>query len=93
LGARDRQVSVPGGCGSDPLSGPDDSFTPCDQDATSRRPVVIHAGANHCPVEQRWRYELIGDGSGIHWPDVDEDISVRGMLDGVPARRPSGGRR
>jgi hypothetical protein len=40
-------------------------------------------------VEQRRRYELIGDGSGIHWPDVDEDISVRGMLDGIPARRPA----
>lgn len=39
--------------------------------------------------EQRRRYELIGDGSGIHWPDVDEDISIRGMLDGIPARRPS----
>ena len=38
---------------------------------------------------QRQRYELIGDGRGIHWPDVDEDISVRGMLDGVPARRSS----
>jgi hypothetical protein len=41
-------------------------------------------------VEQRRRYQLIGDGSGIHWPDVDEDISVRGMLDGGPARRPAG---
>ena len=38
--------------------------------------------------EQRLRYEIIGDGEGIHWPDVDEDISVRGMLDGVPVRRP-----
>ena len=36
----------------------------------------------------RARYEIIGDGTGIHWPDLDEDISVRGMLDGVPARRP-----
>lgn len=40
-------------------------------------------------VAQRRRYELIGDGTGIHWPDVDEDISVRGMLDGIPARRPA----
>jgi hypothetical protein len=24
----------------------------------------------------------------VHWPDIDEDISVRGMLDGVPAVRP-----
>lgn len=38
---------------------------------------------------QRQHYELIGDGLGVHWPAVDEDISVRGMLDGVPARRPA----
>lgn len=37
--------------------------------------------------EQRAHYEIIGDGQGIHWPEVDEDISVRGMLDGVPARQ------
>ena len=39
--------------------------------------------------EQRARYEIIGDGTGIHWPDVDEDLSVRGMLEGIPARRPT----
>lgn len=38
--------------------------------------------------EQRKNFEIIGGGEGIHWPDVDEDISVRGMLHGVPARRP-----
>jgi hypothetical protein len=37
---------------------------------------------------QRANYRIIGDGEGIHWPDIDEDISVRGMLDGIPARRP-----
>ena len=37
---------------------------------------------------QRANWRLIGSGQGIHWPDVDEDISVRGMLDGVPAHRP-----
>ncbi|SDB29337.1 Protein of unknown function [Desulfonatronum thiosulfatophilum] len=37
--------------------------------------------------EQRQNYRLIGDGQGIHWPDVDEDISVAGMLSGSPARR------
>jgi hypothetical protein len=39
-------------------------------------------------AEQRAHYEIIGDGTGIHWPEVDEDISVRGMLDGIPAHRP-----
>src|SRR5947199_1369152 len=38
--------------------------------------------------EQRSRFEIIGSGSGIHWPDIDEDISVDGMLHGIPAARP-----
>ncbi len=37
---------------------------------------------------QRARFRLIGTGQGIHWPEIDEDISVEGMLHGVPARRP-----
>ena len=41
--------------------------------------------------EQRANVRLIGDGEGAHWPDVDEDISVDGMLHGSPARRSGGG--
>jgi hypothetical protein len=37
--------------------------------------------------EQRSHWELIGSGTGVRWPDVDEDISVEGMLHGVPARK------
>src|SRR5262245_60357108 len=37
---------------------------------------------------QRANWELIGDGYGVHWPDVDEDISAESMLRGVPAPRP-----
>jgi hypothetical protein len=36
--------------------------------------------------EQRRRFEIIGSGEGVHWPDVDEDISATGMLFGAPAR-------
>jgi hypothetical protein len=32
--------------------------------------------------KERNHYELIGDGEGIHWPDLDEDISVEGLLAG-----------
>ena len=39
--------------------------------------------------QQRSRFEIIGSGSGIHWPEIDEDISVEGMLHGIPARRPT----
>lgn len=37
---------------------------------------------------QRANYEMIGDGHGVHWPDIDEDISAEGMLYGTPAPRP-----
>lgn len=32
--------------------------------------------------QEREKYELIGDGEGIHWPDLDEDINVEGLLAG-----------
>ena len=37
--------------------------------------------------KQRANWEIIGDGHGVHWPDVDEDISAEGMLYGIPAPR------
>ena len=33
--------------------------------------------------EQRFNWELLGDGAGIHWPDVGEYISVAGLLRGA----------
>jgi hypothetical protein len=40
------------------------------------------------PPERRRRFELLGDGDGIHWPDVDEDISVADSLRGVRPPKP-----
>ncbi|HJQ97383.1 MAG TPA: DUF2442 domain-containing protein [Candidatus Polarisedimenticolaceae bacterium] len=37
---------------------------------------------------QRANWEVIGEGYGFHWPDVDEDLSVHGMVVGTPAPRP-----
>ena len=37
---------------------------------------------------QRANWTLIGNGDGVHWPEIDEDLSADGMLNGVPARRP-----
>jgi hypothetical protein len=36
----------------------------------------------HGTSEERSHWRLIGDGGGIHWPDLDEDISVDGLLQG-----------
>jgi hypothetical protein len=38
--------------------------------------------------KQRANWEIIGEGQGVHWPDIDEDISAEGMLYGIPAPRP-----
>ena len=43
-------------------------------------PRLLSAAAD---VRNRW--ELIGEGEGIHWPDLDEDISVEGLLAGRPS--------
>lgn len=43
-------------------------------------PRLLHASAG-----QRNRWELVGDGEGIHWPELDEDLSVSGLLRGTPA--------
>ena len=39
--------------------------------------------------EQREKFEVLGSGQGVRWPEIDEDISIDGMLAGVPARRPA----
>lgn len=39
----------------------------------------------HATSEQLAEMELLGDGEGLHWPAVDEDISVAALLDGRPS--------
>ena len=39
----------------------------------------------HATPQQRKKWQLLGDGDGIHWPDIDEDLSVAGLLRGTPA--------
>jgi hypothetical protein len=36
---------------------------------------------------QRQNWKVAGGGFGIHWPDVDEDLSTHGLLHGAPAPR------
>ena len=38
-------------------------------------------------LEQRNNFEIIGNGVGVHWPDIDEDLSTEGLLRGAPAPR------
>jgi hypothetical protein len=51
-------------------------------------PVAWSWRLSDATPEQRNNFEIIGTGEGVHWPDIDEDISATGMLHGVPARPP-----
>jgi hypothetical protein len=51
-------------------------------------PLIWSWRLSEATEKQRQHFEIIGDGQGIHWPEIDEDISVEGMLYGLPARRP-----
>jgi hypothetical protein len=37
--------------------------------------------------DQRANWQIAGGGYGIHWPDIDEDLSTDGLLRGAPAAR------
>jgi hypothetical protein len=51
-------------------------------------PLVWSWRLSEATAAQRANWKLIGDGHGVHWPDIDEDISAEGMLNGIPASRP-----
>jgi hypothetical protein len=51
-------------------------------------PLVWSWRLSEATKAQRNKFEIIGNGVGIHWPDVDEDISAQGMLNGIPAKPP-----
>ena len=51
-------------------------------------PLAWYPRLLHATNEQRKNWEISGGGYGIHWEDVDEDLSTEGMLRGAPAPRP-----
>ncbi|MCP4358429.1 MAG: DUF2442 domain-containing protein [Chloroflexi bacterium] len=52
-------------------------------------PLVWYPRLFHAAREQRENWEICGGGYGIHWPDMDEDLSTEGLLRGAPAPRQS----
>ena len=45
-------------------------------------PLSWYPRLEHATPEERKNWELIGSGTGIHWPEIDEDISVEALIDG-----------
>lgn len=51
---------------------------------TISAPLLWFPRLLHATPAQRKKRELLGDGVGIHWPAVDEDLNVAGLLRGTP---------
>ena len=52
-------------------------------------PLIWYPRLFDATPEQREHWEVCGAGYGIHWPDIDEDLSTEGLLRGAPAPRPA----
>ena len=50
-------------------------------------PLVWYPKLLHATPGQRTNWQICGGGYGIHWPDIDEDLSTEGLLRGAPAPR------
>ena len=48
-------------------------------------PLMWYPRLENASQEDRAVWEWIGSGSGIHWPLLDEDLSIKGMLEGFPS--------
>lgn len=48
-------------------------------------PLAWYPRLLHATPEQRENWSLAGGGYGIHWPEIDEDLSSKGLLEGSPA--------
>ena len=52
---------------------------------TISAPLAWYPRLLRATAEQRENWEIAGGGFGIHWPDIDEDLSTEGLLRGAPA--------
>lgn len=52
---------------------------------TLSAPLGWYPRLAHATSEERKRWRLIAQGAGIHWEDIDEDISIEGLLLGKPS--------
>jgi len=50
-------------------------------------PLVWYPKLLHATPSQRANWQKCGGGYGIHWPDIEEDLSTEGLLRGAPAPR------
>jgi len=48
-------------------------------------PLAWYPRLLHGTPEERNHWRLIGNGEGVHWPDLDEDISIEGIVLGKPS--------
>ena len=50
-------------------------------------PLLWYPRLWHGKPEERNHFEIFGEGTYIHWPELDEDLTVAGLLAGLPSGR------
>ena len=50
-------------------------------------PLAWYPRLFNATPQQRTNWKIAGGGHGIHWPDIDEDLSAEGLLQGLSAPR------
>ncbi len=56
---------------------------------TISAPLAWYPKLLHASRKERENWQIAGGGYGIHWPDLDEDLSTEGLLRGAPASNPT----
>jgi hypothetical protein len=66
-------------------SSPDTVSVDFDDGRSVQLPLMWYPRLFRATQSQRDHYELIGRGFGVHWPDVDEDLSAKSLAMGKPS--------
>jgi hypothetical protein len=83
MGGGEREAGVPRAVSVSVT--PDMLEVALDDGRTIAAPLAWFPRLLHGTEEERSRARLIGQGEGLHWPDLDEDVSVEALLAGRPS--------
>lgn len=64
----------------------DELIAVLDDGRTITVPLSWYPRLLHGTEIERNNWRFIGDGEGIHWPDLNEDVSIQGLLEGIPSQ-------
>lgn len=68
----------------------DDLVAELQDGRTISLPLAWYPRLLHATPEERANWRLVGNGEGVHWPDLDEDVSAENLILGRPSQESQG---